>query len=582
MVLTRIYKGTVKGISKSLNRFPLTIVFSILTTIILIILLHKTPSFSQTALNNLEKAAMIFALGIPISIIVVELCEKIKLSTNGKRLLYLLCAIILVCYYYFLLPDFKMVTITRYCAVTAALYLAFIYTPFIPSKDGIINYTVQLLSRFFTTLLYSVILYAGLAAILFTINKLLLVNIPSKLYLDLLYITAGIFAPVFFLSGVPIVDDNLDLSYPTLLKLLLIYIVAPLISIYTIILYIYFAKIAFTLKWPLQLVMHLVLWYSIITLISVFLTNVFTSENKWIKTYTSLITKLIIPLLAMMFISLGRRILSFGVTENRYYVLIVGLWLLGIFIYLNFKGKNYNIIPLSLSIIILLSVVGPWSCYSISEYSQNKRLTKILSKYNMLKSGKIIHSSVPISDNDKNEISNILYYFSTYHSLGYIKYLPKNFTLNDMDKVLGFSNIKYPYINNPENYFYYNADVTNYPVIDTKDYDYLVDMRNNIASSTKINSDITLTYDNKTYKIKLYRKNIKIYEASLNKYAELLNKRYGLGNKNPLNPKDMIFIDKNNNVDIKYMFFNINGHLEATNKATILEYTSFDMLLKLK
>ena len=69
-----------------------------------------------------------------------------------------------------------------------------------------------------------------------------------------------------FLAGIPTKNEKLSLEdYSRLLKVLVLYIVMPLITVYTIILYIYFGKIIITRVWPEGLVSHLVLWYSVIS-----------------------------------------------------------------------------------------------------------------------------------------------------------------------------------------------------------------------------------------------------------------------------------------------------------------------------
>ena len=49
--------------------------------------------------------------------------------------------------------------------------------------------------------------------------------------------------------------------------------------------------------------------------------------------------KAILPLIVMMFISIGIRINAYGLTENRYYVVALGIWAFLVMIYFAF-GKN--------------------------------------------------------------------------------------------------------------------------------------------------------------------------------------------------------------------------------------------------
>lgn len=71
-----------------------------------------------------------------------------------------------------------------------------------------------------------------------------------------------------------------------------------------------------------------------------------------------ILPKVILPLLLLMFFSIGIRIKAYGVTENRYYVIALSLWVFGVMIYFSLVKKFKNILlPVTLSIIIFISVL---------------------------------------------------------------------------------------------------------------------------------------------------------------------------------------------------------------------------------
>ncbi len=227
---------------------------------------------------------------------------------------------------------------------------------------------------------------------------------------------------------------------------LVLYIIMPLISVYTIILYIYFGKIIITRQWPEGLVSHLVLWYSAISAAVLFFITPLLNEKAWPRRYMKYFPKAILPLIVMMFISIGIRINAYGVTENRYFVVALGIWVFLVMIYFSTTKKLRNIVlPISLAVITIISVFGPFSSYSVSKYSQNKRLNKIFVKNNMIKDNKVIKASAKVTDEDARQITSILNYFERNHSLRDIKELPEDFKTADMEKVLG---VKYSEENN--------------------------------------------------------------------------------------------------------------------------------------
>lgn len=584
MKLALFLKNTLLSIYSSIKRFPIPVSFSTLTTIILIILTHEVSYIDKTTHDTLSRLAMVTALGIPLSLCINLLLErKFQTKFNSKIIFYVSGAIALIIYYLFLLKDFSLVPTTRYFGLSLALYLLFICIPYYYKKEGFELYVIKLLSRFFVTILYSGVLYLGISAILFTINKLLLIDISGKIYVDVAIVVIGVIAVCFFLAGIPLKNQELNESeYPKLLKILLLYIVMPLISVYTVILYIYFAKIVVTLQWPLQLVMHLVLWYSVISIGVIFLTSILSYQNKWIKGFTFWFTKLIFPLILMMFVSIGLRVKSYGITENRYYVIVLGLWVLCITLYINFSKKRRNIVlPLALVLIALISVFGPLSSYSISKFSQNKRLERILSKYDMLKNNEIVKPKSVVSKNDKIQISQILYYFSNSHKLSDIKHIPQNFKLSDTEGTFGFSIENTPNNYNSNNYFSFNTTSPVSP-IDISGYNYFVDMRDNQATNNTANNKFSIEYDSQSTIVKIHYNGNEIYNNTLSNFSKKLIKNIGLESKQITNPNDMIFNDENPKIKVKFVFLNINGHNDSQTGEPKMDYMSFYMLVKIK
>ena len=90
-----------------------------------------------------------------------------------------------------------MVAVTRYIAVFFALLLAFTFIPYLNRKQNYELYVIRLAVSFFVTYLFSVILFAGLSAMLATIGYLFEINILGAFYFDIWAIVAGIFAPAF-------------------------------------------------------------------------------------------------------------------------------------------------------------------------------------------------------------------------------------------------------------------------------------------------------------------------------------------------------------------------------------------------
>ena len=562
--LTRLYL--------SLKRFPLTVILSATTFAVLIAISEINPRN-----DTLSKIALVLAIGIPLSLCIKLFFEK-REEGNSYKLTsaYFSGALLLVLYYFLLLNNIGMVTITRYTAVSLALYLGFIFIPYLLKKEQFEMYVITIFTGFFITLIYSIVLFSGLSAILFTMDKLLGIIIKGKVYYYTWLFVVFIFALSYFLAGIPHKNQEITpKSYPKLLRILLLYIVMPLLIAYTIILYIYFGKIIVTWRWPMGIVSNLVLWYSVIVTIILFLITPIREKVSFANKFLTFAPKIILPLLIMMFISIGIRINAYGVTENRYFVAILALWVFFIMLYFCFTKKLRNIIiPVTLSIITLSSVFGPFSSYSISKMSQNNRLEKILIKNNMIKNEKL-QRSTNISIKDREEVVSILDYFNRNHSLRDVKYLPKNLKSDDINKVLGFpDNPSYSSLNKAFNFTRRPSDKN----IDIKGYDYLIDMQNinNLRDSS--NSALAVSYDYESETIKIKYDNKEVYSENLNSFVKILADKYAAApNVDGLPTEEMTLVDENQKIKVKIVFLNITGN--KNQKTQKVEIKDIDLYL---
>lgn len=578
MIIVNYVRNILSGLYLSIKRFPLAILFSASSAAVLIVISETAPKN-----DTLARIAMILALGIPVSLCIKLFFEK-KDDKNTYRLIlsYIGGVLFLILYYFLFLKATEMVPITRYAAVSLALYLWFLFIPHLLKKEEFEMYVITVFTVFFVTIIYSAVLYAGLSAILFTIDKLLGIKILGKVYYYTWLFVVFIFAVSYFLSGIPLKNQAITVkSYPKLLRILLLYIVMPLLTAYTIILYIYSGKIIATAHWPIGIVSHLVLWYSVIVTIVLFFITPIRNINPWQNKFLKFAPRIILPLLIMMFVSIGIRVNAYGVTERRYFVVILGVWVFFIMLYLSFTKKYRNIIiPLSLSIVALISVFGPLSSYSVSKMSQNSRFEKFLIKNNMLKDGKL-QSSPDIPKGDKAEISSILDYFNRNHSLKDVKYLPENFKLEDMNKVLGFSFVT-PNYGAPEGYFTF---IVKQPenAVDIRGYDYLFDTRTINSGTNASNSPLTASYNYETSVIKVSYKGIEVYNKDLNSFIKNLIEKHGMYSpKNPLSSNEMTLVEENEKVKVKFIFLNISGNTNPSTQGIEAKEVEFYMLVKIK
>ncbi|WP_243128238.1 DUF4153 domain-containing protein [Clostridium niameyense] len=579
MKLKDTFNNINKVIKRGFKRFPVPMIVSIIVGIMVIIkneLILKSP-------YNLNRIILIFALAIPFSLCIKVFFERYNEKNKYKEAVYYFIeAVFLIFYYYFFLQKLNFTSITRYVGLSVAFYIGFLFIPYIKREKQFEMYIIRVFTSLFATAIYSVVLFIGLALSLFTINKLLGVNIRASIYYDTLSVVWLMFFPCYFLSNIPFINEKFkEEDYPRGLKILILYIIIPLIFIYTIILYIYFGKIIITRQWPTGLVSHLVLWYSILVVGVLFFVTPIKNGVNWIRKFMIYMPIIIVPIMMTMFASMGIRVKAYGITENRYYVIILGIWVLGVMLYYIFSKhvKNLNL-TIVLFIIIIVSVVGPLSSYSISKYSQNNRLKKVLVKNNMLQNEKIKKAPTTISKKDKSEIISIVGYFNNNHNIQDIKYVPKNFKIKDMKNIFGFN---YEEILNYQEEFIHFVKNPSDKSININGYDYLFDFTNYYEENAITNNDIKVIYDEKSSILIVRLKEKEMYKKDLTVFLDELIKKYGSSIKNDIiSSEDMIFVEENNKIKIKFVFNNVSARKDYSTNNIRDKNLQFYMLVKIK
>lgn len=585
-------KNALNAVTSTFLRFPLTIIFC-LTLAVIAIYRMEMPYEKLIPINDyLDRIMLVLALGIPLSLSIDVLIERFykKINLLQKLGCYILELALLVTYYYFVLVSLYMVTGVRHFCIIASLVLSFLFVPYLLKKENYEIYITKLLSRAITTGFFAVVLGTGIMAILFAIQKLLIPSMDSKFYEYEWILVWALFAPIYFLYWLPKTDESFNADdYTKILKVLLLYIVMPLIAVYTLVLYIYFGKIMITRVWPNGIVSYLVLSYTAVGIATVLLITPLKEISNWVRKFISVYTKLIFPLLIMMFVSIGIRIGEFGITENRYFIIIIGLWATLAMIYINFnKGRRNIILPISLAIIAIISVVGPLSSFNISKISQNNRFNEIITRNNMIQDGKIINNA-NVSDADKKEIYAIIDYFNYSHGIKELKYIPDNFDANNIEELVGFKRPDYYYVTDNKIYINYSRPNPS-KVRLIKGYDGLFNIysvkydMNNAAISTEeliIDSNKIKVEVDTDFKMNIYKNETLVYQKDLNTPIKDLYNKYGNNYKiENFNANDLTYVYSDDKVDLKIELNSIAGSRNTSSNN--IETNNFDGYLFLK
>ena len=408
--------------AKAFRRFPMALTCAILSAALLIYLVDENADFKDNI--HLFYALQTLWLGMVAYLGLSVFSQRYTMRTTTVIMLNMAVAALMV-YYFYAQPEFYTVkSVSRFIILLIAAHLGVSFAPFLVNTEvnGFWQYNKSLLIRFLTSAIYSAVFYIGLSIALLAIKELFNIDFGEKIYVYLFITVAVILTTWFFLAGVPsrVIALEQVREYPKGLRIFTQYVLLPLVVIYLIILYFYEAKILFTLVWPRGIVSYLILGFSTLGMLALLLVWPLRddAEHTWIRTFTKRFFLAVFPLIILLIMAIGRRVMEYGVTENRYFLIVLSLWLFIVAIYFLFSlRKNIKFVPLSLFFAVMLSGFGPWNAFQVSSLSQHNRLEKIFQENKILVNGKAVKPKKQIKKADEKEISSIVNYMIDVHGV---------------------------------------------------------------------------------------------------------------------------------------------------------------------
>lgn len=412
-------KNIAQTFVKTTKRFPLTVLSAVVLSVMGILLIHVNPlQDSDWPYKLLMASGLGLFLFTSASLFVENHKEKFyREMVYGGSIIFLVL-------YYFLLPsslDESYTFIVRFILLAVAFLLAIPLAPFFANgkMNGFWQFSKTLFVRLFFTILFTGVLYLGLILSLLSLDELFGLYVNDDLYGSIWVAITGLISTNFFLAGFPKETAKLEKEkeYPKGIRVFSQYILLPLLGIYALILYAYAGKIAFTGEPKLDVAVMIII-FCLVAIFTYFLLYPSLEKQRWVKVISKVIFALIPLLVIMLFWALWLQISDYGITEWRYYGLILGVWLLVTAAYfLLSKKQNIKWLPASLAAIAVITSVGPWGAVDFSRWSQFNRLTTVLEANDLLVDGKIKGSDalVKLSDEDNQKFNGALDYLVEFH-----------------------------------------------------------------------------------------------------------------------------------------------------------------------
>ena len=474
MKLFKNIREKIGGLLKALSRYPLTVFLLVAAVIVNAIAIEQGLDYMKYVAILLVGAC----LGFTLQALWERFFEKIT-----YRFLSMGLTLILTLFYFFMirsLETFDVVTGLRTIVILSTLGIAYIWVPSFKSKVSFSDSFLTAFKAFFNALLFSIVLVLGLSLILGAID-LLLFKIPGTLYEQSFNIVGIIFAPIYFLSLIPIypgvshqtkTEEELKNHnhYPRFLEILISYIIIPLLSLYTVILVVYIVVNVRGNFWTDNRLEPMLVGFAIAVIVIYILAS--NLNNSFVLWFRKIFPKVLVFVVLFQIIASILKIQETGITHGRYYVILFGFFaiLSGIIMSLrplDHVDKNGMIAILFIGF-SLFSIIPPLDAFTISRNDQMNRLTNVLIENDMLKNQEIISNS-DLSKKDQKILSETLNYLVM---MDYkTSYLKEDFDLyEDFYETFGF----YQYIEylGDEESIYLNLD--SQATIDISNYDILM------------------------------------------------------------------------------------------------------------
>ncbi len=521
MKLKEKFKNLFPDMKKGIERFPVTVIFGLILFIVTIFSIEGSYYKLETWIEYL-------IIAIPFSATVELIREKYFENKNRKffRIINFFGTILFIFVSKMFFKNYFAGEIINITATILIFYVLFYLIPIVYRNENREKYLQSVVGNQIITIGFALVLFLGFSAIIGTVD-VLLVNLSHTLYIHAFVFSSAVFGVIFFVSRLKEKDESLE-NYvlPKIVEILICYILIPLILIYTAILYLYFAKIIFTLKMPKGVVSHLVLWYTAFSLFIIIMVTPITFKNKFAKFYKKFFPMISVPLILLALFSINERIFQYGITENRYLVVILVIWLLFNMI-LYIVKNDVKWVLISYIFAILIAVFSPFNLVTVSINSQNKRLERLLIKNGIIQNGKITNKNDKVSIKSKNEIMSVIdYFYNNTSELKWkkIKILGKTYEKpEDFMKVIGANDFwrSYESIDNQEKGVISEISLKmndGIKMTEAKGYDYLI---YDFSVSYLLDANETKEFDNENYKVVLKNKNLMI--KNIQKNIEVLN-----------------------------------------------------------
>jgi len=421
------------------TQYPVTSVVALVSSLILVYIIHYE---SETLFRWPLAGFMGF-----LAFYNLESVKNRNILSLRQYYVAGVAVMVAILFYYLNIPSNFGDELTPFWFFTIGLVAALHFTatliPTLVQKDAdiYITYNIRLFICWMQSSLYALILYISLLLAILALKALFGIKWNSNTFLTLFVLVAGVFQTLYFLSELPDATPSESLKKPlSILRFITLYAGIPVITLYSVILYSYTAKIILLSETPVDWLKEMTLWYLGTGILMYLSSKYFENfhDHTWMVFFRKwFFVASIVPAGLLWFVTI-RSIGTKGVNDQLYFTIMLAVWssMIIVLCLIN-KIKTRKFISVAGIIICGIGFTNhPWSMYQLPVSEQQRKLIKSLSQAGFIENGIIkIDSSVTLQDSNYY-ISEKLYFLESRDALNFLKaYDPNELFGNKTDTI---------------------------------------------------------------------------------------------------------------------------------------------------
>ena len=298
--------------------------------------------------------------------------------------LSLLCAALLLLFGYAVIADWsEPLGLTKLTQYVLGGFLLFFVAPHASalSSDELWARWLGIVTAFALAIFYCAAVGIACSIVLLSANYLFELHLSYEPYVLVWLALSFLLGPVMLLSRFSRLDQAATREpAPRGLAFLTTYLLIPFVAVYAVMLCLYSVQILLSWHLPKGLVAWLVCGFALLGTATWVLVWPDRLSGKTLhRIFFRWYFVLLLPLLVLLFVAIDERVSLYGVTEQRYFLSALAIWITAFALFSFFPVKErLSLLSSSLCALVLLSSAGPWGAYETSMRSQRQRISSIL------------------------------------------------------------------------------------------------------------------------------------------------------------------------------------------------------------